>query len=277
MSDAVVAAVVVSHFSAATLPRCLAALLAQPALRECVLVDNGSGDDWRAQLPDDGRLRVLANPDNPGFSVGCNQGAASATSPWLLFVNPDCFLEHDTLAQLLAVAERAPRLGILGALLVDAQGRVDPASRRRAPTPGAVIRGAVAIDAGSAGEGGVQPVDAVSGALMLVRREAFDALGGFDPGYRLHCEDLDLCRRAQLAGWGVAVADAVRVLHLKGASSRRRPVWVEWQKHRGMWRYFRKFDAATAAWPVRIAVPLAIAARLPLAVLRAIWRSRAGR
>ncbi len=276
MSHGNVAAIVVSHFSAATLPRCLGALLGQPDLRECVLVDNGSGDDWRAGLPADARLRCVANPDNPGFSVACNQGAARTSSPWLLFVNPDCFVAADTLSRLLAIAGRSPRVGILGALLVDAEGRIDPASRRNAPTPGAVLRGAVALHDGATGDE-LRPVDAVSGALMLVRRECFEALGGFDPGYRLHCEDLDLCRRAAQAGWGVAVAESVRVLHLKGASSRRRPAWVEWQKHLGMWRYFHKFDAAGVAWPVRIAVPLAIAFRLPFAVARALWRARAGR
>jgi GT2 family glycosyltransferase len=89
----------------------------------------------------------------------------------------------------------------------------------------------------------VQRVDAVSGALMLMPRSLFDRLGGFDEGYRLHAEDLDLCRRARVSGAIVAVANDIRVLHLRGVSSRARPVFVEWHKHRGLWRYFRKFEA----------------------------------
>jgi GT2 family glycosyltransferase len=114
----------------------------------------------------------------------------------------------------------------------------------------------------------------MSGALMLMPRTAFEQVGGFDTGYRLHCEDLDLCRRLRNAGLAVAVAAGVRVLHLRGTSSRGRPLWVEWQKHRGMLRYFRKFDAAASPWWVRVAVPVGIALRFPIAAARAWWRTR---
>ena len=100
--------------------------------------------------------------------------------------------------------------------------------------------------AGRAGRTTAEPlqrVDAVSGALMLMPRALFDAVDGFDEGYRLHAEDLDLCRRAREAGAVVAVANDVRVVHVRGVSSRSRPVFVEWHKHRGLWRYFRKFEA----------------------------------
>src|SRR3546814_7396566 len=73
-------------------------------------------------------------------------------------------------------------------------------------------------------------------------RSVFNAVGGFDERYRLHAEDLDLCRRVRDAGHAVYVANRVRVLHLRGVSSRRRPWWVEWHKHRGIWRYLRRFD-----------------------------------
>ena len=78
---------------------------------------------------------------------------------------------------------------------------------------------------------------------MLLSRDLFDRLGGFDSGYRLHAEDLDLCRRARLAGAAIAVANGVRVLHLRGISSQARPLFVEWHRHRGLARYFRKFEA----------------------------------
>ena len=71
------------------------------------------------------------------------------------------------------------------------------------------------------------------------------------------------------SGRRVALARDVRVVHLKGTSSRRRPVWVEWQKHRGMLRYFRKFDAAASPLWLRIAVPLGVWLRFPFAARRA--------
>ena len=108
---------------------------------------------------------------------------------------------------------------------------------------------------------------------MFTTRELFQRLHGFDTGYVLHCEDLDLFRRTLAEGYGVAMAPNVRVTHLKGTSSRRRPAWVEWQKHRGMLRYFRKFDASDSPWWLRLIVPLGIAAHFPLAALRAWWRT----
>src|SRR5690606_17035877 len=117
----------------------------------------------------------------------------------------------------------------------------------------------------------LQRVEAVSGALMLLPRALFERIGGFDEGYRLHVEDLDLCRRAREAGATVAVANDVRVVHLRGVSSRSRPGFSEWHKHRGMWRYFRKFEAPQRSIVVRAGVRLAIwlhwASRLPSVLL----------
>src|SRR3546814_14460129 len=79
-----------------------------------------------------------------------------------------------------------------------------------------------------------------------------------DEGYRLHVEDLDLCRRAREAGAAVAVANDVRVVHVRGVSSRSRPGFFEWHKHRGMWRYFRKFEAPRRNIVVRAAEWLAL-------------------
>src|SRR3546814_18218189 len=97
----------------------------------------------------------------------------------------------------------------------------------------------------------LQRVEAVSGALMLLPRALFDRIGGFDEGYRLHVEDLDLCRRAREARAAVAVANHVRVVHVRGVSSRSRPGFSAWHKHRGMWRYFRQFAAPSRNIVVR--------------------------
>ena len=94
-----------------------------------------------------------------------------------------------------------------------------------------------------------------------------------DEGYRLHAEDLDLCRRVRQAGGVVAIANEVEVLHVRGVSARARPLFVEWHKHRGLWRYFRKFEAGQCSIPLRMAVCLMIWMRFPVAALRALWRS----
>src|SRR5690554_4372345 len=166
---------------------------------------------------------------------------------------------------------------LLGADLVGEDGVRDPAARRRQPDFVSMLRGLLSGGSTSASMAlppddrlALQPVEAVSGALMLLPRALYDRLGGFDEGYRLHAEDLDLCRRAREAGARLAVANQVRVMHVRGVSSRARPVFVEWHKHRGLARYFRKFEAPRRGLPVRLLVYAMIWARFPLAALRAL-------
>jgi len=289
---AAIAAIVVSHFSEATIDDCLARLRASQGVDAIRVVDNASTDATleivQRHALADARVRFIANPDNPGFAVGCNQGAAAiadldGTPMWLAFVNPDCLPEPDALARLRALASPHGE-ALLGADLVDESGRRDPAARRSDPDFGAMLihladgllkRGAaptaMAIPADDALE--LQPVPAISGALMLVSRALFERIDGFDEGYRLHAEDLDLCRRAREAGGLVAVANRVTVLHLRGVSSRARPVFVEWHKHCGLWRYFDKFEASRRPALMRAAVFAAIWLRFPFAALRA-WLRR---
>jgi GT2 family glycosyltransferase len=260
-----IAAVVVSYRSASTLDACLLRLRAARDVVQIRVVDNGSDDGTLEILQRhalaDPRLHFIANPDNPGFAVACNQGAADSDAPWLAFVNPDLQVRPDSLARLRghALALGGDALG--GADLHGEDGVRDGAARRRDPDfaamlrdPGAAAKLDVPMDAAHA----LQLVDAVSGALMLLPRALFTRIGGFDEGYRLHAEDLDLCRRARAAGAAVAVANDVSVLHVRGVSSRSRPVFVEWHKHRGLWRYFGKFEAARRGPATRVAVFAAI-------------------
>jgi hypothetical protein len=168
---------------------------------------------------------------------------------------------------------------LLGADLVDEDGVRDGAARRRDPDFSAMLRALARGGRGPAlalpvADEAVQVVDAVSGALMLTPRVVFESVGGFDTAYRLHAEDLDLCRRVREAGATVAVANDVRVVHLRGVSSRSRPIFVEWHKHRGLWRYFGKFEAPRRGTVTRAAIATAIGLRFVGAALLACWRAR---
>ena len=284
-----IAAIVVSYQSVETIDDCLLRLRGSEGVGAIRVVDNGSDDGTmeivQRHAARDPRVRFVANPDNPGFAVACNQGAADLADAdgvrWLAFVNPDCLVEIDTLARLRVHAMDSGRDVLLGADLVDETGIRDTAARRRDPDFGSMLASflhpstaqgtqlGVALD----DEQALQVVEAVSGALMLVSRDLFEQLRGFDTGYRLHAEDLDLCRRAREAGALVAVANDVRVVHIRGVSSRSRPVFVEWHKHRGFWRYFGRFEAPRRNTLVRAGVFAAIWLRFPLAVARA-WLRR---
>jgi GT2 family glycosyltransferase len=253
--------VIVAADSGEDLRRCVDAALASSATVEILISDNastdGSVDAIAAKFAHDERVRILSNGANLGFGAGCNRADALANGDVVLFLNPDCRIETDTVTRLRACLENDRTIGLLGARILGEDGALEPASRRRDP----LLRRALSSLSGLArfelrwpGLAGtnmrwppsaeIEYVEAVSGALLLLPRALFARLGGFDEGYFLHCEDLDLCRRVRDAGLQVACANAVAVTHVKGTSGRRRPFFVAWHKHRGMWRWFAKYDPA---------------------------------
>lgn len=277
--NAAIAAIVVTYQSGSTIDACLSRLRQAQDIAEIRVIDNGSLDGTldivQRHASHDPRVRFVGNPDNPGFAAANNQGVTDSHSPWLAFINPDLMIESDTLTEL---RSRGEVLGdcLLGVEQVDEHGHADEAVRRRDPdfllmlrSPGKGSKLAVPRDPHQA----VQPVPALSGALLMMPRTLFERIGGWDAGYRLHAEDLDLCRRAREAGAVVAIANDLQVTHVRGVSSRSRPFFVEWHKHRGLWRYFQKFEARQRSLPVRVAVWAAIWAHAAMLVPRLLRRS----
>ena len=254
--------IVVTANSGSLALQCIDRVLASSALLELIVVDNASCDGQiehiESRFGGDPRLRVLRNSNNIGFGPACNKAAKVANGDWLLILNPDCLVETDTILRLREVAASHPHAGILGVRAVTSDARGDRASRRRDPS----LRRALCTLSGlarferrwpvfsgiempaSVVTTNAEAVDAVSGACMFLRRDAFERIGGFDAEYFLHCEDLDLCRRTRDAGFGVLHVSSISLRHEQGSSSHRRPLFVSRHKHRGMWRYFCKFDRA---------------------------------
>ncbi|HEX7340105.1 MAG TPA: glycosyltransferase family 2 protein [Rhodanobacteraceae bacterium] len=273
---------IVAADSGASLADCVRRALASAAVREVLVLDNASADGMPEAIEHehagDPRVQVVRNGSNLGFGAAMNRGAALAQGDALLLLNPDCLLGETDVDTLLATLRDTPRAGLIGAVVCDAQGHVDPASRRRDPLVGRAVRTFWQRATGRHGHDGVEvagPIpaavsdeEAVSGAIMLLPRVLFAQLGGFDEGYFLHCEDLDLCRRVRDEGHRVLLDGRVRVLHSKGGSSRHRPVFVSRYKHRGMWRWFRKFDPAARNPLVAGAVWCGIWGHFALGLLR---------
>lgn len=258
--DGLTSVIIVCADSGAGPLQCVDQVLASTVPVEAIVVDNASTDGCvdvlASRFAGDARVRIIRNERNLGFGVGCNRGAALAAGDALLFLNPDCVLPPDTLTRLRDAS--ASVTGLLGVEIVDAAGISESASRRRDPLLGRALMtlsglasfeqrwpalAGIDLPAGSNRQA-LENVDAVSGALMYVPRSVFERVGGFDEGYFLHAEDLDLCRRLREAGLRVACVNTIRVEHGKGGSSRHRPLFVNWHKHRGMWRWFVKFDPA---------------------------------
>ena len=242
--------------------RCVEIVLDSDAPLELTVVDNASSDGQieviAARFGADPRLRILRNRHNAGFGPACNQAAAVASGTMLLILNPDCLLETDTIRRLGEIAREQCQAGLFGVRIVDPAGRLEKACRRREPTLRRSLNSLLGLARWehrwpllsginmppSTVDGGLESVEAVSGACLFVRRRIFEAIGGFDSGFFLHCEDLDLCRRVRDAGSLVVFVDSISLVHVQGSSSQRRPLFVSRHKHAGMWRYFLKFDPA---------------------------------
>jgi N-acetylglucosaminyl-diphospho-decaprenol L-rhamnosyltransferase len=211
-SDAL-AVVVVSHESAEHLPALINAVL--PQLRdddELAIVDNASTDGSAAIARSlDARVVVIESDRNLGFAGGCHLGARSTKAPLLLFLNPDCHPHTGCLAELRQAASSHPDWGAWqAAVLLDSE---------EINSSGGVIHYLGIGWAGQCGRPlrelpkGDREVAFPSGAAMVIRREAWDALGGFDEEYFMYGEDLDLGLRLWLAGYGVGVVPSARVNH----------------------------------------------------------------
>ena len=303
--SALTSVIIVSHWSGATIGACLDQVLAAAGNHQVIVADNQSGDDTLMEVrqrldaqpagdPDalPARLKLIANDHNRGFASACNQGAAVADGDVLVFLNPDAFVAADSLARLRSLLASRPGLGLLGCRVVDQAGRPSGPQRRREPPwrrslmsltglarfehrwpalAGIEHPAGLGSMAKAPGEP-VDPVDAVNGALMMLPAPVFHAIGGFDKGFRLHAEDLDLCRRVREAGWLVGHASAIVITHIGGVSSRRRPLWVHWCKTRSLWRYFRKHEPQAGPL-LRLAVASGLLLRWALAVPAAVLAS----
>jgi GT2 family glycosyltransferase len=252
-----VSIVIVNHNAGRLLAECLEAAIAQA--EQVILVDNASApgpfEAVVARFATHSRLQIIRSKINTGFATGCNLGAAQASQRAILFLNPDCILRTGSLAALLRALDSGDRVGMVGGLLTDLDGNEQGGARRSVPTPWrSFVRGfglnrfawlaprllsdfylhreplpAWPVD-----------VEAVSGALALVSRAAFRDAGPWDEGFFLHCEDLDLCIRFRDAGWRVLFVPDAPAVHHRGMCGRARPLAVEWHKHRGMVRFYRK-------------------------------------
>lgn len=226
---------------------------------EVIVSDNHSHDQsmlWlRECVNGDERVREILNDSNLGFSSANNVALALASREYLLFLNPDCVVHTQTLSRLAEVLDGDASIGMAGCLIRNPDGTEQKAGRRRIPTPfhslieflGLSNDWRDRLNLHGLNEGsrelpaGIVEVEAISGACMFVRRDALRHVGPLDEGYFLHCEDLDWCMRFRKAGWKIVFVPDVEVTHFKGTCSKSRPIFVEWHKHKGMMRFYRKF------------------------------------
>ena len=272
-----VGAVVVDYNAGDGLARCVASLQ-RSGVTDIVVVDNGSTDGSTALVRTLGvPCRLIRAPRNGGYVAGANLGARSSQRELLFICNPDLVTEPDAIERLAEALDAHLDAAVAGPMLLETDGSVYPSGRTFPDLGEALGHGFVGLFwrdnpwtrryrlVGDE-QHRARNADWVSGASFLVRRDAFEAVGGFDEAYFMYVEDVDLCWRLHRAGWAVLYEPSSRVVHEQGRSTSREPYRMLVAHHRSILR----FAGRSTEGRRRLLLPLvavALGARLVLASL----------
>jgi GT2 family glycosyltransferase len=225
-----VTSVTVTYHSARTIGKTLAAARRchDAQLLDVVVVDNNSTDSTREILAREADwARLVLSDQNNGFGRGCNLGWREVTTPYTIFINPDAVVEPDALRAMLHFMEGHPKAGIVGpATLCGGDDEIPvPQHAGRFPKPWTLVRNALPFLSPQPISWPVEPGAAparagwVCGAILMIRTDLLRRIGGFDPRFFLYWEELDLCKRVELAGFETWTLGAALTHHVVGASS----------------------------------------------------------
>jgi hypothetical protein len=271
-----VSAVVVSWNTRPLLEACLESLHQHGGRRplEAIVVDNGSTDGTvpmvRERWP---AVSLIANQDNLGFSRANNQGIRASSGEWLLLLNSDARLTPGCLDRMVELLEARPRAAAVGPRLVYGDGRWQRWTAGRFPSLRAAVNHYLFLDRVSAAvpffEGlylgrdlrDARPVDWVSGACLLLRREALQEVGLLDERLFMYMEDVDLCQRLSAADWEVWYCPQATAIHLMGGSVQTEVALEHSAALRALNRYFAARHGPWALAALRAAQAVGFALR----------------
>ena len=277
--------VVVAYNSAEDLPACLGSLSEQQDVAVAVTVVDNCSSDQSAVVAREHGARVIVNSSNRGFAAAVNQGLRGGGAAWVLILNPDARIEPGRVQVMIDAVTRGCRVGCVGPKTTGPSGAIYPSARSFPGIVTALVHGVLGAvwpgnpatkryhaTTGATGEAG--QVDWVSGCCMLLPRQAWDEVGGFDERYFMYVEDMDLCFRLRKAGWRTVFEPAATIMHVGGRSSRRRPVRSIYHHHRGAIRFYWR---SAAAWHRPVTGPLATIALVVRGVAASLWTTLAPR
>ena len=289
-----VSVIIVNFNGGELLARSVSKVFASDIPVKVIVVDNASKDKSIQLLEHefgiDSRLAIIRNSSNLGFSSANNIAIRQAEGNFILFLNPDCLIKPDTISHLLQTFRENEQTGMLGCRVLNPDGTEQKGCRRRVPTPWRTIVRILGLSHFTKSAEWLQgfdmsseplpemavPVDAISGSLMLVSREALDDVGPLDEGYFLHCEDLDWCMRFHQKGYQVIFAPDIEVIHYQGHSSKQRPLRVMWHMHKGMMRFYNKFFLHRYPLPLTIVVAIGVWFRFFMLVIKHVFHMFTG-
>jgi len=263
-----VTAIVASFHTGPRLKECLYALLSDPDVSEIILVDNGNPEAMQSWMTDFVKNRsevtLISGHGNIGFGAAINLGISRASGPHLLIINPDAVLRRNSISGMQTAAADCAEPWIVGGKIFDLYGREERGPRRRELTLWRAATRPLGWNTWTleATPPPSEPVDmpVISGAFFLTSTASMAQLEGFDEGYFLHVEDVDLCRRCRAAGGRVIYDPRSGALHY-GATSDSPGAVVDRHKTDGLSRYFNKFaDGPIERLAVAIVMPMVRAA-----------------
>ena len=255
---------------------------------EIIVVDNASTDGSQAMLMNKyPQIKLITNGLNVGFAKGNNQAMQVAQGDYFLLWNSDAFATAGAIQSLLHLAEKEPKAAIVGAQLRNADNSFQ-ASYSPFPNQwrefliltglGRALLSPAYPSLGPDDEKGPQLVDYVAGACLLVRRQAFQEVGGFDEGYFMYAEEVDWCYTIAKHGWQVWYQPDAKVIHLGSASSAGRQTHREADLYRSRIRFFRKHYGSRSAQLLKIQIYTSTALKNVIhGILRSLTGGRYGR
>ncbi len=251
--------IIVNFNSGNCLQECVKSLQATSVTMEIIIVDNASTDQSLVELDKivatSPLFSIIKNPKNIGFAAANNMGIMRAKGQHVLLLNPDCIINDHALMTMQNSLDASPEIGMVGCLVRNEDGSIQASCLRDIPNPWQAMVRVIHLDKLFPGSQKFQnynlanqqlpteptTVEGISGACMLVKRNAINDVGLLDDGYFLYCEDDDWFIRFRQNGWKILFVPSVEVMHYQGVCGRSRPIRVLWHKHKSMLRFYRKF------------------------------------
>ncbi|AXT53296.1 glycosyltransferase family 2 protein [Aquimarina sp. BL5] len=203
---------------------------------EIIVIDNNSPDDScamvRERFPDS---ILIENKENVGFAKANNQGVAMAKGEYICILNPDTVVAEDTFSKIIEASEKLIHMGMLGPRLIDGTGNFLPESKRNVPSPLTSFKRLFGIKLGKVKNyysdhipiHGIGNVDILVGAFILVKKENYKSVGGFDEDYFMYGEDIDLSYKMKKKGLENYYIGTISVIHYKGESTDRNAEYIK--------------------------------------------------
>ena len=252
-----VSIIIVNWNSVAFLRKCLASIYRNSAGLdvEVIIVDNASYDGSHEVVANEfPQATFIQSQDNLGFAKANNLGAARARGTRLLFLNPDTEILGDAISQMAAVFVDRPDAGAVGCKLINTDGSLQTSCIQPFPTilnqafiAEVLLRVASKVGVWGAkplflDAQGISPVQVISGACLMVKKDAFNTVGGFSADYFMYTEDIDLCYKIWKAGFINYYTSIATVLHHGGGSSksRRESSFADIQMGESVYKFLRK-------------------------------------